>query len=246
MQAVFVHWGNENEFPTALAAPLKSAGKTLVIFWEAMDYNVSSPTQAKFNYDSVLSGTWDSYIKSFAASVKTYGGPVIVIPFEEANGNWYPWSGAINGNTPAKHVSAYRHVRDLFAGVANAKFGWTMNNVSVPNTSANKIENYYPGDAYVDYVGVNGFNFANPWQSFKEVFDAPLKVMATYNKPIYIFSTASADGTQKASWITQGLGTDIKNYPLVKGWVWFHENKERDWRINSDSATLAAFKSVLP
>lgn len=245
IQATFVHWGNENQFPSELAAPLKASGKTLLIFWEAMDYNADVVNQPNFSYDKILAGNHDAYVKSFAAQAKAYGGPVIVIPFEEANGNWYPWSGSVNGNTPAKHIAAYRRVHDLFAGVSNVKFGWAMNNDSVPDTAANKLENYYPGDAYVDYVGANGFNFNNPWQTWDQVFGPILTKLAQYNKPTYIFSMASAPGTQKAAWITTGF-TSLKKYPKVAGWVWFNENKERDWRINSDANTLSAFKAVLP
>ncbi len=246
IQATFVHWGNENQFPSELAAPLKASGKTLLIFWEAMDYNADEVNQPNFSYDKILAGNYDTYIKNFAAQAKAYGGQVIVIPFEEANGNWYPWAGSVNGNTPAKHVAAYRRVHDLFAGVSNVKFGWSMNNDSVPDTTANKLENYYPGDAYVDYVGVNGFNFNNPWQTWDQVFGPALTRLAQYNKPTYIFSMASAPGTQKAAWITTGISSSLKKYPKVAGWVWFNENKERDWRVNSDAASLTAFKAALP
>ena len=41
------------------------------------------------------------------------------------------------------------------------EFGWTMNNDSVPDTTDNEYEDYYPGDAYVDYIGIDGFNFAS-------------------------------------------------------------------------------------
>ena len=106
---------------------------------------------------------------------------------------------------------------------------------------------YYPGDAYVDYVGVDGFNFANPWQTFGEVFDTAITKLQTYHKPIYIFSMGSTAGSSKAAWITEGLGTHIKTYPNVKGWVWFNMNdRGTNWLIDSDPASLSAFKSVLP
>ena len=67
-------------------------------------------------------------------------------------------------------------------------------------------------------------------------------------KPIYIFSLGSTEATDKAAWITEGLGTDIKNYANIAGWIWFNENvgSGQNWLVNSDPAALAAFKSVLP
>src|SRR3989344_3496324 len=112
--ATFVHWGNESEFPLDLANYAKANGKTMVIYWEAMDYNVTSPNDSRFSYDAILKGNWNSYITSFAKSVKDYGASVILIPFEEANGNWYPWSGNQNGNTPVKHIQTFRYLRSFF------------------------------------------------------------------------------------------------------------------------------------
>jgi endoglucanase len=233
LRSVFTNW-NES-FPTSVATNLKSQNKTLVIFWE--QYGVT--------LDSIIAGDSDAYIKKFAAEAKTYGGPVILAPFHEMNGNWDPWGGTVGDNSPQKVVLAWKRVRDVFGTVSNVKFAWAVNNESVPNTTSNAISAYYPGDAYVDYVAVDGFNFGNPWQSFDTVFGKSLTTVSAYKKPIYILSMASAGGTQKAAWITDAVTVQMKKYPLLKGWVWFNENKEQDWRVNSDNASLAAFKEVL-
>lgn len=245
MAGVFVHWGNENEFPFTFANPLKNEGKTTVIYWEAKDYNLNTDEQSAFSYDAILEGNWDSYITEFAKDAKDFGGKVILIPFEEANGNWEPWSGVNNGNTPEKHRLAYRYIHTFFSDVPNVKFGWTMNNDSVPNTTDNQFADYYPGNVYVDYIGIDGFNFGSPWQTWDEVFSPAIDELSSYGKPIILTSVASAQGTSKASWIRTGLGQGIKNYPSVVGWIWFNENKEKDWRVNSDSASLSAFKEVV-
>ena len=245
MAGVFVHWGNENEFPFTFANPLKNEGKTTVIYWEAKDYNLNTDEQSAFSYDAILEGNWDSYITEFAKDAKDFGGKVILIPFEEANGNWEPWSGVNNGNTPEKHRLAYRYIHTFFSDVPNVKFGWTMNNDSVPNTTDNQFADYYPGNVYVDYIGIDGFNFGSPWQTWDEVLSPAIDELSSYGKPIILTSVASAQGTSKASWIRTGLGQGIKNYPSVVGWIWFNENKEKDWRVNSDSASLSAFKEVV-
>lgn len=245
VEAIFVHWGNEKDFPIDFANSVKSANKTLLIFWQAKDYNNDSNIQPKFNYDSVNRGDWDAYFTQFAKDAKSYGGPVIMVPFDEMNGDWSPWSGLLNGNTPAKYVAAYQHVRGFFKDVPNVKFGWAVNNDSAPDTAENKFENYYPGSAYVDYVGVDGFNFndGGNWESWDDVFSSSLQRLDVYGKPIFIFSTASAAGSAKAAWIQEF--SKLKNYPRVVGMIWFNENKEKDWRVDSDSAALSAFKQVI-
>jgi hypothetical protein len=243
-RAVFAHWGNESQFPVDISEDVKKKDQVLTIFWEAMDYNLDPTNQPRFSYAAIVRGDWDDYVRSFAAAARAYGGPIILIPFEEMNGNWYPWSGTGNGNTPQEEILAYRHIHDLFADVPNVKFGWDVNSDSVPDVSGNQIADYYPGDAYVDYVGVDGFNDGNPWLSFDEIFSPALGELAAYNKPIFIFSFASMQGSAKATWITNALASIQHNSHIV-GWIWFNENKEEDWRVNSDMLSLSAFRALV-
>ncbi len=246
LRAVFVHWGNESQFPMYLAPYIRDKGKTMVIFWEATDYNVASTEQPRFNYDSIIRGDWDNYFRSFAAGAKTYNAPVILIPFSEMNGDWFSVSGTKNGNSPAKHNAAYQHVREFFRTTTNVKFGWAPNNGSVPDIAGNQMADYYPGDAYVDIVGVDGFNFGGAqWETFAQVFDKALLQLSTYKKPIYLFSFASQADTRKSAWITDAISVQIPKHPEIKGWIWFNEQKERNWLVWSDLNSLAAFKTAI-
>jgi hypothetical protein len=67
-----------------------------------------------------------------------------------------------------------------------------------------------------------------------------------YGKPIIITSTACAESSGKSAWITNALTVAIKKYPNVIGWIWFNENKEANWLVNSDAASLTAFKAAIP
>ncbi|MEP7167096.1 MAG: glycosyl hydrolase [Candidatus Woesebacteria bacterium] len=243
--AVFVHWGNEKDFPLQYAASVRDRKKTLLIYWEAKDYTIDSVTQPTFNFDSVIRGDWDSYFKKFAEDAKSYNGPVILVPFDEMNGDWSPWSGTVNGNSPAKYVKAYQHLHAFFKTAPNVKFGWAVNNDSVPDTADNQFEKYYPGDAYVDYIGVDGFNFDDEfWETWDDVFADSLKRLEAYQKPTFIFSSASAPGRLKAQWILD-FGTHRTAYPYLVGWIWFNENKEKNWTVNSDEGSLNAYKQVI-
>lgn len=234
IHAVFMGW--YDEFPLSLANKLDSNEQILLIYWE--QYGVT--------LDEIINGESDDYIRQFATSAKKYGGPVILVPLHEMNGDWIPWGGTVDGNTPKKVIDAWRHIHGFFNGVTNIKWGWAVNNISLPNIASNSIEVYYPGDEFVDYVGVDGFNFGKPWgwKTYNQLFSTSLTKLSKYNKPIYIFAMASADGPLKAAWITDAFSKIYSN-PKIKGWIWFNENKERDWRINSDPESLNNFKSSL-
>jgi len=129
MQATFVGWGSGNSFPSELGSTVRDQGKTLVVFWE----------QYGTTLDNIIAGTDDAYIKQFASDAKAYSGPIILAPFHEMNGDWDPWDGPMSGNSPAKVISAWKHVYALFNGDTNVKFAWDVNNESEPNTSSNSI-----------------------------------------------------------------------------------------------------------
>ncbi|MFZ2887327.1 MAG: glycosyl hydrolase [Minisyncoccia bacterium] len=233
--SVFTGWGANGAFPSEYGPAVRDKGKTMVLFWE----------QYGTTLDDIIAGKHDAYIKEFAASAQKYGGPIILAPLHEMNGDWDPWGGFVGTNSPEKVILAWKKIHDTFGAVPNVKFAWDVNNMSVPNTAANAIEKYYPGDAYVDYVAVDGFNFGSPWQTFDQVFAQSLAAVSKYNKPMYILSFASSDGSAKAAWITDALTVQMPKYPQLAGWVWFNVDKETDWRISSDAASLAAFKSAV-
>ena len=234
LHAIFIGW--YESFPLRYGPTVRDEGKTLVLFWEQYDVSL----------DEIISGSADRYIDEFARNAKIYKGPILLVPFHEMNGDWVPWSGATKGNSPAKVILAWKHVHDRFKGVSNVKFAWNINSASHPNTEANAIKNYYPGDEYVDVVSVDGFNDGDPWLSWGQIFDNVLLEISQYHKPIYVLSMASKQGQLKPAWITDALSVEIPKHKEVVGWIWFNENKEENWLVNSDPATLAAFKQGIP
>jgi hypothetical protein len=241
---VFVPWGEPADFPLELAKYAKNNNITLVVYWDAWDYTNLSITNTTYGYDSIINGKWDTYLSDFAKIIKDSETKIIIIPFEEANGNWYPWSGTLNNNSPFKEIEAYRYLHKYFINIPNVKMGWAINNVSVPDNYDNSLIKYYPGDKYVDYIGVDGFNFGDSWTSFNDLFSEFFTIFEPHNKPLFIFSAASAPGPKKAQWI-KDMKKQLNKHPLLAGWIWFNENKEYDWRVNSDTKSLNAFRKII-
>ena len=225
----------DNNFPLWLSSSIGQEGKTLVIFWEP-----------NFGYDKIIDGSQDDYIKQFAQDAKAYSYPIILVPFDEMNLNEEAWGYGQNNNTATKFITAWRHIHDLFEGISNVKFGLAYNNVSIPEIEGNLFSDYYPGDAYVDYIGLDGFSFNDDWKTFGQIFDRPMILLSSYDKPILIFSVAAGANEKKANWIIEGLGTHLKSYKNLVGFIWFNKNKEQNWLVDSDNSSLKAFRSILP
>jgi beta-mannanase len=117
---------------------------------------------------------------------------------------------------------------------------------SEPRASWNATLEYYPGDDYVDWTCVDGYNWGSTngggWQSFHDVFEDIYATLATKNKPILIGEMASTEeGGDKAAWIDAIVPALQNDFPLIKALVWFDIDKETDWRISSSPASEAAF-----
>ena len=242
----FVGW--MDDYTTRLPGDL-AGGRIPLITWEPWQNGVGAPL------DGIISGVYDAMIQSRAQAVKGLGQQFFLRWGHEMNGNWYPWGGANNGASAAataKYIAAYRHVHDIFvsAGATNVLWIFCPNVDSVPGDAWNQWSNYYPGDAYVDWMGFDGYNWGtvqatSTWQSFPAIAARIYAGLAAKGKPIMIPETASAElGGDKAAWIAGILPSLETSFPAIKAFLWFEMNKETDWRIESSPAAQSAFTTM--
>jgi hypothetical protein len=245
----YVAWSTGTGFPAQDAATVADFGATPVITWEPWD-PAAGVDQPSYALSRIASGAFDSYVTAWAQQARSYGGPVVIRFAHEMNGNWYPWSASVNGNTPGGYVAAWRHVVDVFRaqGAGNVTFQWSPN---VPYTGSTDLSSLYPGDAYVDSVALDGYNWAGvtfgaTWTPFADVFSAgAAQIRALTQKPLYVAETATAEaGGDKAAWIT-GMFDALEGSTTYAGFTWFDYAKESDWRIDSSAESLAAFRDGL-
>lgn len=229
-------------FPGRLERLDVGSGRTPVITWWGTSLS------------RIVSGSQDGLIRRRAAAVRRFGAPVFIRWGAEMNGDWYAWSGAANGADPSRYVAAWRRIHRIFmrAGARNVSWVWAPNANSRPGGldtgSWNNWRRYYPGDRFVDWVGIDGYNWGShhSWQSFGEIFTPVYRDYAG-RKPIMIAETGSTeDGGPKAAWIS-GARTWIKRHPSVRAMLWFDTNlssTQIDWRIDSSSAALSAYRNL--
>ena len=196
----------------------------------------------------------DAYIDMFARSVKAFGHPVTIRLMHEMNGNWYPWGLGVNGNGKGDFVRAWRHVHDRFAalGVTNVAWMWAPNAVYPGGASLARL---YPGDAYVDEVGISNYNwgdfthdgFTTQWATFGQLFDESIRQLrARPRRPLWIAETGSSDkGGNKAAWVAQTLAA-VSARPEIAGLDVVRPGRPRhrmDWRIETRRAVADAWRA---
>ena len=205
----------------------------------------------------IAAGQYDPYIKSWAGRMKVFLAGVdgnfgtaddrraYIRLAHEMNGNWYPWSAATGGNSPASYVAMWRRVVTLFdelnLGAWHLQWIWCVNNDDV---GAYPAESFYPGDGYVDWVAIDGYNWGrsetwSSWESPAELYDGMLtRIRAVTTKPVALteFASTTSGGSvaQKSQWITDLFSyVSARNIQLVS---WFNEDKETDWAFFGGAA----------
>jgi hypothetical protein len=197
----------------------------------------------------VAEGKQDAQIRAWAKSAKAFGYPFMFRPWREMNGAWYSW-----GRDP-HFVEAWQHFHDVVEeeGAFNVTWAWIINTIwSDPGSDPKP---YYPGDAYVDWVGMDAYNWGkNPiqpdiWLSPEQAIGPTLTVLEEItDKPIALTEVASSEhGGNKASWIRDFLDSYLPNHPNIKAMIWFNWNilqggLRYDWPIESSEAAEQAFR----
>jgi hypothetical protein len=188
--------------------------------------------------DAILDGSQDADLKFFAQGAAKYSGQIILALNEEVNGNSNMWSGTVRENTPAKAIGAFQHEESIIKPVApNVKFAYSVNHRSVPDSAANSLTSYYPGDKFVDVIGVNGTNLGT--DAWEQVFGGALQTLSQYHKPLWILSEATVQN--KAQFITDTFA-GAKKYHLA-GFLYFNQNGgDGDWLL--DATAMATLKRL--
>lgn len=216
---------------------------------------VSTASKLQPNLYSILEGHFDSFFGYWCHLIKEVKGPVLLRILHEFNGDWYSWCTANNDRNPELVARTFRYIYKIFEQnqVKNVQFIWCPNSMSVPQEKWNDMLSAYPGDDYVDFVGLDIYNGAgaksDQWRSFrKEGIQNYFVLREKFpNKPIFICESASRNrkaseqGQSKADWIREtaaALKTDMAGIRL---YTWFNQGDAFD--LQKDTAARDAFYS---
>jgi hypothetical protein len=236
-------------FPATPFDNLRARGIIPFFSWASASMPVSDK-EPNFHLSAVAGGRYDAYIRNWAQQAAAWGHPFFLRFNWEMNGNWFPWSASSNGNSPVDYVAAWRHVHDVFTSVGATNVTWVWCPNVDPSNSLTSLASLYPGDAYVDWTCLDGYNGDDPWVSFSDLFGstyAQITGAIAPNKPMIIGETGSTEaGGSKAMWILTMLSELPNEFPKIRGLLWFDKRGSgpgghTDWPIESSSDSVAAF-----
>ena len=129
-----------------------------VIWWEPWDPDQWEKGRFE-RFRRIVQGKHDKYIKKWAQDAAAYGDRVVLRLAHEANGNFFPWSIRTFDNNATNYKAAWRHVWRIFQqqGATNVEFMWSVSKQTC--RGCNPYAKVYPGNQYVDWVGLTAFNW---------------------------------------------------------------------------------------
>ncbi len=219
---------------------ISKTGKDVMITWEPWNLVNSSKRSDYIKLEEILNGAYDRYITDFVDAISIIEKTVYLRPMHEMNGNWYPWCGKVNDNSAELYIKVWHYLYERTKKYnPDLLFVWSPYVESVPDTLDNRMEKYFPGENFVDFIGLDGYNWGNErewscWKSFREIFLPAYRVVKDLcDRPIIIAEVGCATkGGNKKGWISE-MFVDLENIFEVYGLIWFDVNKEADWRFNS-------------
>ncbi len=270
------NWTGGIHFPARQVRATESAGRIPFIRMEPRSSFRAGGPDRRYTMQSIVDGAWDGPSRGPGGLVEwcrraaVHDGPLLVEFGTEVNGSWFPWNGRWNGGRrtdgygdPAvpdgaeRFRDAYRHVVDVCraAGASNITWFFHVDVEGAPAAAWNAPSVYYPGDAYVDWIGVSAYGSLHPsypWQSFRRRWSAAREeILALGPKPIALLETGVREDFRhrgrKARW-TRAMLRDVRQrFPEIRAVSWWNERYRDagatiDLRVDSSRSSLRAYR----
>lgn len=251
------NWMGDIRYPTRNIAIIRGMGRVPFVRLMARSTWTPGRPDPLYTLQAIIDGRFDADLTQWFAQAAAAGHPLLIEFGTEVNGSWFPWNGRWNGggtttgygdptlaDGPERFRDAYRHLVDLSrsAGAFNLTWFYHVNGDSWPRRPWNTPAAYYPGDDYVDWIGVSIYGSQAPdeyYGSFRRLLDAvyPRLCALSPSKPLAVLEWGIAQrparGT-KAGWIKAAL-RDLRSgrWPRIAAASYWHE----DWREADGSLT---------
>jgi len=248
------NWYNNPQFPRETAEWIRASGALPFI---RLMLRGEDNTQGHYTVERIISGQCDALLQAWALEAKAFGTPLAVEYGTECNGEWFPWNGKYHGggklngygdptkpDGPERFAAAYRRIVTVMrnAGAWNITWVFHVDTMDDPEVNWNRLENYYPGDAFVDWIGVSAYGPQQPTSedcpSFRELMDScyPRLDQLAPTKPVIALEFGCTAGSPLIApevWAGAALDDLLGGrWPRVIGLSWWNEW----WRNDQDPA----------
>jgi len=199
------NWNDSLIFPIEAINTIISTGKTPFLrLLSRSDFDILP--DPKYQLIDIVNGNYDDELIAWAQAASTIEHPFLVEFGTEMNGDWFPWNGKYSGegnltgygdpsypDGPEIFRDAYRHIIEICAEQEADNITWFfhLDAYDWPEEIWNKPKYYYPGDSYIDWIGISTYgpqskedDYIRPNELLPHALEQLKKV--TTNKPYAI------------------------------------------------------------
>jgi hypothetical protein len=270
-------WGKNRKFPLATADMVRQIGKLPFIrlmLRTNMEHDHPDPV---FTLQRIIQGDFDQDLREWARGARQFGGPLLVEYGTEVNGDWFPWNSSWNtgiatdggilslSTGAARFKEAYRHIINISRqeGANNISWVFHVNSEDYPDVPWNRLEDYYPGDNWIDWIGVSVYGAQKPLdqecKSFQQLMGGayPRISSLSASKPLVLLEFGVTSGNplcNQADWARAAL-SDLTalRWPRLTGFSWWNETwqndndpyHDTDFRVQDNPALEAVFHNYV-
>lgn len=253
-----------HEFPMEFMQENYQNGRLVELTYQVTESNNENLTGYTPNID-MYRGVKDEEIRKIARAAKEFGHPFLFRLNNEMNSDWVSYGGVTNMSDPEIFIANWQRFYRIFEeeGAHNVIWIFNPNDRNHPPCDWNNFLAYYPGNEYVQMIGVTGYNNGTyyeqergeQWREFEAIYDAVDEAYQPFFSKfpwiITEFSSSSVGGN-KAKWI-DNMFSCIDKYKNIKIAVWFdyadydyrEENKgkvARPYWLDETPETTEAFR----
>ena len=241
----------------------KQSGKVIELTLQVSANNNSDVYGYTPMFD-LLAGKFDEDLRTLAQQLNYFEHPILFRLNNEMNSDWTSYSGIVTMSDPEIYIAVWRYIYDVFEqnGVDNLIWVFNPNDRNYPPSEWNDFTRYWPGDDYVQMIGLTGYNTGDyyadltgeTWREFKDIYEDVQQKYGPYfgDYPWMITEFGSSSyGGDKVAWI-ENMFDCIDDFDNLKVAVWWsyadfdtREGKEgiaaRPYFLDETSETLEAF-----
>jgi hypothetical protein len=220
-----------------------------------------------YSLENILAGRFDPLLRKWMQDARAFGSPLIAEYGTEVNGWWFPWSGLYNkgdgtyADSVARFRATYQHIIQIAReeGACNIRWVFHVDPWDEPVEEWNRFENYYPGDEWIDWVGVSVYGRQLPSEkhavSFRYQMDwVYARLQQLTSKPVIVCEFGTIDDPHQAEWTKSALADLLEGrWPKVIGFSWWNAAFKNDpvtgrWsnmRVEENPALQAIFRDYV-
>ena len=256
---VFQLW--QDSFPNSFHNFNKAGDRTMIL-----SVKPQRPDGTRISWSSIATAApgsqLDTEMRSWARRLRDFGAPMYVTFHHEPEAS---------ANTPhgsaTNYIAAWRRWTQVMAeeGATNVRHMWITTDYAqwLPSSDRRYAPKWYPGDAYVDAMAIDVYNWAecrpsqdNPWKSVQQILD-PFRDFGRLHpdKPLWLTEWATAEDPtrpgRKATWFDDARALFTKpGYEQFQGVSYFHSTNINplftgcQWWADSSASSLASFSAM--